>query len=119
VPADSLQFALDAVIEPGAQFLILLVAAVLGEGIVEYLVAPFFDRWRKGGADPVLIGQALRWVTAVLGIVIAWQLDLAFFCLAFEKVSLSLWFDIAVTGSVIGRGSNYLNDFVGKLIHEF
>jgi hypothetical protein len=55
----------------------------------------------------------------VLGHSIAWQLDLVFFCLAFDKVSLSPWFDIAVTGIVIGRGSNYLNDFVGKLRHEF
>jgi hypothetical protein len=117
--SDGLQPAVDAVNRPGAEFLALSVIAVVVEGIVEYLVAPFFDRWKEGGADPVLIGQALRWVTAVLGIVIAWQLDLAFFRLAFEKVSLSPWFDIAVTGIVIGRGSNYLNEFVGNLSHNF
>ena len=92
----------------------LFIAAVVGEGIVEYLLAPLFDKWKES-ADPALVEQCLRMAAAAVGIAIAWQLQLKFFEIAFGLHSLSPWFDITVTGIAIGRGANYINDLVGKL----
>jgi hypothetical protein len=97
---------------------VLLVAAVVCEGIVEYLIAPWFDKWEKSGGEPVVVEQVLRLVTAVLGIAAAWQLDLPFFRTAFGVESLSSWFDLGVTGIAIGRGSNYIHDRIGRLRHQ-
>ena len=100
------------------QFLVLFVAAVVGEGIVEYLIAPWFDAWEAHGASQVVVEQTLRTVAAVVGVAIAWQLGLKFFEIAFGLHSLSPWFDIVVTGVAIGRGSNYIHDLIGQLKHN-
>jgi len=96
------------------QLFVLFIAAVVGEGIVEYLLAPLFDKWKESG-DAALVEQGLRMTAAAVGIAIAWQLQLKFFNIAFGLESLSPWFDIVVTGIAIGRGSNYINDLIGKL----
>jgi hypothetical protein len=55
----------------------------------------------------------------VLGIAAAWQLALQFFRTAYGIEMLSPRCDLGRPGIAIGRGSNYLNDFVGRLRHEF
>jgi len=101
------------------EFLVLFVAAVLCEGVVEYLVAPWFDYWKTRGGDETVVQQALRSAAAGVGVLVAWQLQLLFFRSAFELDSLSPWFDIIITGIAIGRGSNYIHDLIGQLRHEF
>ena len=97
------------------KFLLLFVAAVVGEGTIEYLVAPVFDWLKASGWDTMLCQQLLRFCSCALGIIIAWQLQLAFFQFAFGVNALNPWFDITVTGVAIGRGSNYVHDLIKKL----
>lgn len=101
------------------KFLLLFIAAVVGEGVVEYLIAPWFDWWKAKlmdqGKPDVIPGMLLRLCACAVGIIIAWQLQLMFFKLAFGVVALSPWFDIVVTGVAIGRGSNYVHELIGKL----
>jgi len=97
---------------------VLFVAAVVCKGIIEYLIAPWFDKWEKSGSEPVVVEQVLRLVTAVLGIAAVWQLDLQFFRTAFGVELLSPWLDLGVTGVAIGRGSNYMHDLIGSLRHQ-
>jgi len=101
------------------QFLLLFVAAVVCEGIVEYLVAPWFDYWEKQGGNTIVVDQTLKTGAALMGVAVAWQLQLQFFLMAFGVSSLSPWFDLIVTGIAIGRGSNYIHDLIGQLRHEF
>jgi len=99
-------------------FLILFVAAVVCEGIVEYLVAPWFDLWRSKGGDEIVVQQTLRTFAGMAGVLIAWQLQLKFFEMAFNVYALTPWFDTAVTGIAIGRGSNYIHDLLDHLVNE-
>jgi hypothetical protein len=104
------------------KFLLLFIAAVVGEGVVEFLIAPWFDWWKvwlmQQSKPDVIPGMLLRLCACAVGIVIAWQLQLAFFRFAFGVESLSPWFDIVITGVAIGRGSNYVHELLGKLQTE-
>lgn len=95
-------------------FLLLFVASVVGEGVVEYLIAPVFDKLKEHW-DMVLVQQLLRLASCAVGVAIAWQLQLKFFEFAFGVHSLNPWFDIVVTGIAIGRGSNYVHELINKL----
>lgn len=98
------------------KFLLLFIAAVVGEGTIEFLVAPVFDWLKKyRNLSEEIAAHCLRLCSALLGICIAWQLQLKFFEFAFGVHALSAWFDLVITGIVIGRGSNYVHDLIKKL----
>lgn len=84
-------------------FAALLVLSVFVEGIIEYFVS-----------DPEEVQPWLKLASLFLGVVVCYfaQLDL-FYSLGVVWA----WppFGYIATGMIVGRGSNYLNDFISKV----
>lgn len=81
----------------------LLLLATFVEGLVEYLFA------KDGVSQPVL-----KYIALGLGVVlaIAYQVDVLAFV---GMTSVVPFVGYVVSGIMIGRGSNYVNDIVGML----
>lgn len=79
------------------------VLAVLVEGIIEYFVA-----------KPESSQPWLKYVSAAIGVLVcvAYKVDVL---ASLGVVSTYPFIGEVLTGLVIGRGSNYLNDFVSKV----
>jgi len=79
------------------------VLAILVEGIIQYFVT------NENKKQPWL-----KYVAAVLGVVIciAYKADIL---LSLGLVSAFPFVGEVATGLIIGRGSNYLNDFISKV----
>lgn len=77
--------------------------AVLVEGLIEYFVS-----------DPNKSQPWLRYVSALFGIAVslAYKVDLL---ASLDVMSAYPFVGEILTGLIIGRGSNYLNEFVGKV----
>ena len=91
--------------EIGSIMLALLVAATLVEGFVEFVTKPWVSQPWPG------------YIALALGIVvcIVWQLDI----LAEFGMTTSVPYAGAVaTGILVGRGSNYLHDFIAKFLPD-
>lgn len=82
---------------------IAFILAVLVEGIVEYFIA------KEGAAQPWL-----KYVAAAIGVFVcvAYKVDVL---ASLGAVSAFPFVGSVLTGLVIGRGSNYLNDFISKV----
>lgn len=77
--------------------------AILVEGIVEYFVS-----------NPEKAQPWLKYVAAILGILVCvvYKVDL----IASLGITTAIpYVGSVITGLVIGRGSNYLNDFITKV----
>lgn len=100
----------------------ILVLAAATEALVEYLVAPWLkpdrpDQPQTHQPEPVTDwrAMALRYVAALVGVVL---------CLAYHADLLLLanlqsplpWIGPLVTGLLIGRGANFINDFAGRYL---
>lgn len=101
----------------------ILILATIAEAIVEYFVAPVvkplrIDAPEAGNMDAVLGGidwrsLILRYAAAAIAIVL---------CLVYEADLLALlglnagwsWIGQVVTGILVGRGSNFINDFADR-----
>lgn len=83
-------------------FATFIIAAVIVEGIVEYAAS----KW--------VTGDMLRYIALGIGVVfcIGYQLDLL---AAFGLTAINPYISYVVTGILIGRGSNYLNDLLSTL----
>ena len=83
------------------EFITFLTAAVFIEGLVEYLFKEFVN------------GKLVKYVALAIGIVFAivYRLDLM---VMFGFKAFSPYVGYIVTGLIIGRGSNYVNDFVSR-----
>lgn len=83
------------------EFFAFLIAAVFVEGLVEYTLKNFAT------------GKWVKFVALALGIIFAivYKLDLLMM-LGLEAISPYVGY--VVTGLIIGRGSNYVNDFMSK-----
>ncbi len=95
----------------------IFVLAFLAETLTEYFARPFLrpETLPGNGHDPLHVVPAwfLRYISALVGIslAIAYRADaLALFGL----VAWSPWIGYIVTGLIIGRGANYLNDIVDR-----
>ena len=84
------------------EFLTFLIAAIFIEGLVEYL----FKEWTGG--------SWIKYVALCCGVIFAviYKLDLM---AQFGFVAFSPYVGYVITGLIIGRGSNYVNDFVSRL----
>jgi len=84
------------------------------EGAIEYFFGILFEKVAK--LEPY--SWALMYVSAIVGIIAAfgYQFDLVFLFAKFlgQSVGEPSIMGILLTGLAIGRGSNYLHDFVGK-----
>ena len=97
----------------GAMLLAILLLAALAEGIVEYFLKP----WVKpdGVEVPLWRSMVLRYSAAVVGVGL---------CLAYAVDLLSLiglvgrvpFVGEVLTGLLVGRGSNYINDFIDRWV---
>lgn len=79
------------------------ILAVLVEGIVEYFIA------KDGASQPWI-----KYVAAAIGVAVcvAYKVDVL---ASLGLVSAVPFVGSVLTGVVIGRGSNYLNDFISKV----
>jgi hypothetical protein len=93
--------------------LAILLLAALTEGLVEYFLQPWLKP--EGEDVPTWRSMALRYSAAVVGIGL---------CLAYAVDILNLiglagripFVGEVLTGLLIGRGSNYVNDFIERWI---
>jgi hypothetical protein len=92
-----------------------LLGAAIGESACEFLVAPLFD-WLVARLkfDPDLKGILLRTVSATVGVLIAVEYALNIPGLLGMQ-ALHPWLGQALTGLVIGRGSNAVHEFLAKV----
>jgi len=83
-------------------FLVAGILAVFVEGLVEYFVPK-----KEEGALP---REWIKYVSAGLGIMVsvAYEVDILS---SLEVISIYPFVGSIITGIIIGRGSNYLNDF--------
>ena len=95
----------------GATLGILLLAA-LAEGLVTYFVTPWLKP--EGREDlPEWRGMVLRYVGAVVGVALAVLYGVDLLRLA-GLVSPVPYVGSVLTGLLIGRGANFVNDFVDR-----
>lgn len=81
--------------------------AVFIEGLIEYSVMEVLKR----RSVPT---WWVRYMSAALGVALAFAYE-ANLPARFGLTSRALWIDYTVTGLIVGRGSNYLSDFIGQL----
>jgi hypothetical protein len=94
-----------------AYLLLALILAFLAEGLTEYFAGPFF-KWLARLAKFPELGD-LRYIAALVGIglAFAYRLDLLL-AAGFQPSDPAIGH--ILTGLVIGRGSNYLHQFVDQ-----
>lgn len=94
----------------------ILLLATLTEAIVEYLVKPWLDVALQPAQDnktQAALDLVTRYAAAVVGILL---------CLAYRADLLQLaglvcpwpWVGPVVTGTLAGRGANYVHDFTSR-----
>lgn len=92
--------------------------AFLAETLTEYFARPFLKPESlpgngHGEAQQVVPAWVLRYVAAIVGILLA----IAYRADVLALFGLYAWFPFigwAITGLIIGRGSNYLHDLVDR-----
>ena len=100
--------------------LMIVFAAAMCEGAIEFVVMPFLDTLKGHISETVRIG-IVQLISAVAGVAIAYTFDLGLFCwlagvagVGFsERLAGS---DNLLTGIAIGRGSNYVHLLVKRFI---
>lgn len=79
--------------------------AVFVEGLIEYI----FDNGNTTKSQPYL-----KYIALAAGIIVAAVFNLDGLNVVFAITSPVPFAGVVITGLVIGRGSNYVNDFFGK-----
>ena len=93
---------------------ILIFAAAVGEGINEYFFLPWLDTFKDKWNEVVRV-QVLRLWSGLVGIGIAWELQLCVFDLLGAELRHEL-VGFVLTGLLIGRGSNSIHQLIKKHI---
>lgn len=94
--------------------LIIVLAAVAGEGINEFFFFPWLDAL-KGKLNEIIRVQILRVWSGLVGVGVAWQFDLDIFRLLDNPAKNPL-VGVVITGLLIGRGSNYVHELLKSFI---
>ena len=95
----------------------IFVLAFLAETLTEYFARPFLRAETLPGSNHeplhVVPAWSLRYIAALVGVTlaIAYRADVL---ALFGLVAWSPWIGYVVTGLIIGRGANYLNDIVDR-----
>ena len=90
-----------------------VVLATLVEGFVEYVFGTAFDKVPKLAAHKWL----LMYVSLLAGVLLAFFYSIDLVALIANNAGGSLavsWVGILLSGLIIGRGANYINDFVSR-----
>ena len=95
----------------------ILVLATIAEALVEYLLAPIVEAKGPSASKPETgvswCNLALRYCAALIGVGLSlvYRVDLLAF---FGLTSPWPWVGWAITGVLIGRGSNFIHDFASR-----
>lgn len=96
------------------KLLLSLILAFLAEGMTEYFFGPLFERLANWTGVPEL--GDLRYIAALVGVGLSFGYALdVLAALGFESVWP--WLGQLLTGIMVGRGSNYMHDFIGMFVH--
>jgi hypothetical protein len=95
---------------------LIILAAAVGEGVIEFLPVPILDKFIPNiEANRPVRTVILNILSAVLGVGIAVNFGLGLFSLLGAAGHLGAM-DEVLTGVLVGRGSNYVHNFVEKFI---
>ena len=104
--------------EPVMLIGLLVLAAAIGEGIIEFIPAPLMNLFLPDVEENrPLRAFVLNTLSALLGVGIALNFDLGLFSLLGVTGQIA-FLDSVLTGVLIGRGSNYAHGFIKKFILE-
>ena len=94
----------------------IVLGSAIGESVCEFLVAPLFD-WlvKRFKLDPDVKGILLRSVSAEVGVGIALEYSLSIPALL-GMHSVHEWVGMVLTGLLLGRGSNWVHEFIKRLV---
>ncbi len=93
---------------------IIVFAAAVGEGINEFFVLPWLDAV-KGRWNETARIQVYRMWSGLVGVGIAWELNLDVFALLSANPLHPIVGNI-LTGLLLGRGSNWLHELLKKFV---
>lgn len=91
--------------------------AFLAESLVEYIFGTLFDKVPK--LEPYK--WALMYVALLVGVGMAFYYSLDLIALISQELGGVVpvsWFGILMTGLIVGRGSNFLHEFVSKFLKK-
>lgn len=94
-----------------------LVLATVTEGFVEYIFGTVCDKFPKLTPYKWL----LMYVSLILGVLLAFFYNIDLIALIANNAGGNLaisWVGVVLSGLAIGRGANYLNDFVSKWLKK-
>jgi hypothetical protein len=98
------------------RFLVLLMAAVVVERLVEFLFARIVNMVvARFSLSEDAKATIMQWLSACVGVGVTYMFGLGFFSLAFDIVPRWAQFDVVVTGVLIAGGSNYMHTLVKRL----
>ena len=92
---------------------LIILAAAAGEGVIEFIPGPILD-WLCL-TDKIKRTVVLNTLSAILGVVIAWNFNLGMFSLLGATGKL-VAADEIITGVLVGRGSNYIHGIIRNFI---
>ena len=93
---------------------VIVFAAATGEGINEFFFLPWLDGLKDKWNETVVV-QIMRLWSGLVGVGIAWELNLNIFALLEADMRHPLMGNI-LTGLLIGRGSNYVHELINRFI---
>jgi hypothetical protein len=97
---------------------IIILSAAVGEGAIEFVVVPILNIWvADNEANRPLRTVILNWCSALLGVGIALNFRLTLWGLLQAQGTVPVVAQ-ALTGVLIGRGSNYIHGFVEKYLFK-
>lgn len=95
---------------------LIVFAAATGEGVNEFFFLPWLDGLKDKINETVRV-QAMRLWSGLVGVGIAWELNLDVFALLGGELRHPLAGNI-LTGLLIGRGSNWVHELLKRFITE-
>jgi len=97
-----------------ARLLLILFAAVMGEAAIEFLLQPVVDLfWKDSPENKGRRTVLFNFTSAILGMGIAFGFSLRLFELLGGVEQLA-GLDAALTGILLGRGSNYVHGLIQR-----
>lgn len=90
--------------QPQLAFVVAILAlAAIAEGLTEYIFGEWVQRWTK-------------YIALAVGVLLAINFQLDLFAMLFGLKSTIPLAGIVLTGVLLGRGSNFIHDFVSRFL---
>ena len=96
---------------------IIILAAAVGEGVIEFVISPLLDLVLPSGLEgnKPLRTVVFNCLSAMLGVGIAVNFSLGVFSFLGAR-GFYPGLDMALTGVLLGRGSNYIHSFLKAFV---